>query len=140
MVELAHIEQIQRDVLERVAERFPLGRDTVIYDTTNFFTFLDSFNERSELAQRGNNKQKRRDLRQLSLALFEDQETGLPLYHQCYAGNRNDAAHFPEARRGLLAQWLGTLGREAEQLTPVFDRAAHLRRTSGSSTSTPCTS
>jgi transposase len=124
MVEPAHIERIQRDVLGRVAELFPLGRDTVLYDTTNFFTFLDSFNDRSELAQRGDNKQKRQDLRQLSLALFEDEETGIPLYHQCYAGNRHDATHFPEAQKGLLAQWLDALGREAEQLTLVFDRGS----------------
>lgn len=121
-VEEEHIEKIQQDVLARLAERFPLGRDTILYDTTNFFTFIDSFNDRSELAQRGNNKQKRADLRQLSLALFEDRGTSLPLYHQCYAGNRHDARHFPFAWEGLLEGWMGTLERESEQLTLVFDR------------------
>ena len=123
-VEPEHIEQIQRDVLEGLSEHFPLGGETILYDTTNFFTFLDTFNARSELAQRGDNKQKRRDLRQLSLALFEDRDTGLPLYHQCYAGNRNDVTHFPFAREGFLTQWLGGLGREAGQLTLVFDRGS----------------
>lgn len=121
-VEPAHIEAIQHDLLARLAERFPLGEETLLYDTTNFFSFIDTFNERPTLAQRGANKQKRTDLRQLSLALFEDRETGLPLYHQCYAGHRHDAAQFPVAWAGLLAAWMGALERAPEQLTLVFDR------------------
>jgi len=121
-VEPAHIEQIQHDVMARLAEEYPLGEDTILYDATNFFTFIDTFNGRTELAQRGDNKQKRRDLRQLSLALFEDRETGLPLYHQVYPGNRHDAKEFPFAWEGFLAAWLEALERRPEQLTLVFDR------------------
>lgn len=120
-IEPEHIERIQRDVLARLAERFPLGGETILYDSTNFFTFIDTFNERTELAQRGNNKQKRSDLRQLSLALFEDRETALPIYHQCYAGNQHDARAFPEAREAFLSEWMGALDRTPEQLTLVFD-------------------
>ncbi len=121
-VEPEHIERIQHDVLTRLAERYPLGDDTILYDATNYFTFIDTFNERTELAQRGNNKQKRHNLRQLSLALFEDRETGLPLYHQVYPGNRHDAKAFPLAWEGFLTGWLGALDRRPEQLTLVFDR------------------
>jgi transposase len=121
-VEAEHIEQIQKDVLARLAERFPLGGETILYDATNFFTYIDTFNERTKLAQRGSNKQKRTDLRQISLALFEDRETSLPLYHQCYEGNRPDAQAFPVASEAFLTEWLGALGRRTEQLTLVFDR------------------
>ncbi len=121
-VEAHHIEQIQKDVLARLAERFPLGGETILYDATNFFTYIDTFNERTQLAQRGNNKQKRGDLRQISLALFEDQETSLPLYHQCYEGNRTDPKAFPLASQAFLEEWLGALDRKTEQLTLVFDR------------------
>jgi len=93
----------------------------VLYDTTNFFSFIGTFNERSELAQRGANKQKRMDLRQVSLALFEDEETCLPLYHQCYAGNRPDVSQFGEAWGQMLRAWTGALDRAPEQLTLVFD-------------------
>lgn len=51
-VEPEHIERIQHDVLTRLAERYPLGDDTILYDATNDFTFIDTFNERTELAQR----------------------------------------------------------------------------------------
>jgi transposase len=123
-VEPEHIERIQHDLLVRLRELFPLGEETVLYDATNYFSFIDTFNERTLLAQRGENKQKRRDLRQLSLALFEDQATGLPLYHQCYPGNRSDAAQFGPACTGLLQHWVGALERTSEQLTLVFDRGS----------------
>jgi transposase len=122
-VKAEHIELIQHDLLTRLAELFPLGQETVLYDTTNFFTYIDTFNEHTELAQRGANKQKRKDLRQLSLALFEDRETGLPLYHQCYAGNQHDATQFPVALEAMARRWMG-LAREPEQLTLVFDRGS----------------
>jgi transposase len=121
-VDPEQIEKIQHDLLVRLRELFPLGQETVLYDATNYFSFIDTFNERTQLAQRGENKQKRRDLRQISLALFEDQETGLPLYHQCYPGNRPDSAQFGPAWTGLLKQWMGALERTPQQLTLVFDR------------------
>lgn len=120
-VEPGHIEAIQYDLLVCLSERFELGGGTILYDTTNYFSFIDSFNDRTELAQRGKNKQKRMDLRQLSLALFEDEATSLPLYHQCYEGNRHDARHFPFAWEGLLQGWMKGMEREPEQLTLVFD-------------------
>lgn len=123
-VDASHIEQIQQDVLTRLADVIPLGQETVLYDTTNFFTFINTFNTRTELAQRGANKQKRKDLRQLSLALFEDRETGLPLYHQCYAGNQVDVKQFPFALQEMLQQWLSALERQPQQLTLVFDRGS----------------
>ena len=40
-----------------------LELDTLFYDTTNFFTFIDSTNTRCTVAKRGHSKQKRFDLR-----------------------------------------------------------------------------
>ena len=121
-VSAEHIEAIQHDLLARVQARFSLGEQTLLYDTTNYFSFIDSFNQRSELAQRGHNKQKRHDLRQVSLALFEDEATELPLYHQCYEGRRPDVSHFQEAWTGMVRAWTQGLGRQPQQLTLVFDR------------------
>jgi len=127
-VELPQIDAIQQDLLKHLKERFPLGEEKILYDTTNYFTFIDSANQRSRLAQRGHNKQKRQDLRQLSLALFEDDKTGLPLYHQCYAGQRPDVSQFPTAWQSLLERWLKSLGTPPEQLTLIFDKGNLSRR------------
>jgi transposase len=116
------IEAIQQDVLARLGELFELGEGTLLYDTTNYFSFIDTFNQRTELAQRGWNKQKRTNLRQLSLALFEDEATGLPIYHQCYRGDRPDVSQFETAWEALVRTWVKGLGRPAEQLTLVFDK------------------
>jgi transposase len=127
-VKLSHIDAVQQDLMARLKELFPLGEETLLYDTTNYFTFIDSANERSQLAQRGHNKQKRSDLRQLSLALFEDEETGLPLYHQCYTGQRPDVSQFTTAWQSLLERWLKGVGTQPEQLTLVFDKGNPSRR------------
>jgi transposase len=127
-LEVSHIDAIQQDLLKRLQQLFPLGEETILYDTTNYFTFIDSANQRSELVQRGHNKQKRSDLRQLSLALFEDDETGLPLYHQCYAGQRPDVSQFTTAWQSLLERWLKGVGTPPEQLTLVFDKGNPSRK------------
>lgn len=120
-VEPEHIEAIQSDLLARLHETFPLGEETLLYDTTNYFSFIDTFNDRCELPQRGHNKQKRHDLRQLSLALFEDEKTGLPLYHQCYEGNRTDCTQFTDAWQAMVQIWMKGIGRRPRQMTLVFD-------------------
>jgi len=120
-VEPQHIEAIQRDLLERLGQLFPLGEQAVLYDTTNYFTFIDTFNDRPELPQRGDNKQGRTDLRQVSFALFEDEDTGLPMYHQCFEGNHHDATQFEDAWGEMLKAWTRGLDRLPEQLTLVFD-------------------
>jgi hypothetical protein len=78
--EEAHFAPLQEALLARIRERFPLGERFLVYDTTNYYTFIHTFNSRPSLPQRGRNKQKRADLRQLSLALVVDEEQGLPLY------------------------------------------------------------
>jgi transposase len=121
-VELSHIDTLQQDLIARLRSLFPLAEETILYDTTNYFTFIDSANQRSQLAQRGHNKQKRSDLRQLSLALFEDEQTGLPLYHQCYGGQRPDVSQFTTSWQSLLERWLKGVGAAPRQLTLVFDK------------------
>ena len=78
-------------------QAFPLTLDTLFYDTTNFFTYIASGNDRSTLAQRGHSKQKRTDLRQFSLALLVARDGQIPLYAHVYEGNVVDAQQFPDA-------------------------------------------
>jgi transposase len=57
------LETIEAELTRKVVHDCHLHLDTLFYDTSNFFTYLDSGNERCTLAQRGHSKQKRFDLR-----------------------------------------------------------------------------
>ena len=98
----AHFAPLQEALLARIRERFPLGERFLVYDTTNYYTFIHTFNSRPSLPQRGSNKQKRADLRQLSLALVVDEEQGLPLYYRCYEGNTPDVVALGASLKEML--------------------------------------
>jgi transposase len=104
MVELTHIDLIQKELLKRVRNLFALDESFLIYDTTNYYTFISTFNSRCCLAQRGRNKQKRADLRQISLALVTDEQNGFPLYHTCYEGNLTDVMSKMKAKPSSFLQ------------------------------------
>ena len=112
---------IEREIVARAIERFSLPLDTLLYDATNFFTFIASTNGRCELPARGRNKQKRHDLRQLGVALLCTRRDGIPLMHQMYAGQVPDARSFAEVLP-LIRQRLVDLGRELDSLTLVYDK------------------
>lgn len=103
------------------AEQIPLK--VIAYDTTNFFTHLETGNTASQLAQRGHNKQRRHDLRQLGLALMVSEEGQIPLGHTLYEGSRADVKSFA-AQLEPLRQRLASLSRQLQQLTLVFDQGA----------------
>jgi transposase len=100
--EEAHFAPLQEALLARIRARFPLGERFLVYDTTNYYTFIHTFNSRPSLPQRGRNKQKRADLRQVSLALVVDEEQGLPLYYRCYEGNTPDVVALGASLKGML--------------------------------------
>src|SRR2546430_7542498 len=54
LFEPEHFAPIQRELLRRIHERFPLGAQFLVYDTTNYYTFIHTFNSRPSLPQRGN--------------------------------------------------------------------------------------
>ena len=90
LCEPEHCAPMQRELWRRMHERFPLGAQFLVYDTTNSYPFIHPFNSRPSLPQRGKNTQKRADLRQISLALVVDEERGLPLSSRCYEGHVTD--------------------------------------------------
>ena len=112
-VTCSHIQQIQQALVAKLADLFGMdlsavdlaqaGRKVLIYATTNYYTFISTFNARASLPQRGKNKQKRADLRQLSLAVVLDEESGLPVYHRCYEGNLTDVMALEPLLDDLLA-------------------------------------
>ena len=111
-------------IVGRAIERHGIELRPLIYDATNFQTFIDSANERNTIAQRGHAKGGRRDLRLIGLALCVALDSNFPLCHQTYQGNRNDSSQFPEAIKLIKTRLtdLGLSDDQIAQLTLVYDK------------------
>jgi transposase len=120
-VPVESIGRIEREIVERVVSRLELPLDTLLFDATNFFTFIASSNARPKLPVRGHNKQKRDDLRQVGIALLCSRHGAIPLWHQTYGGEVSDAVCFADVLP-RIRQRLVELHRDVQSLTLVFDK------------------
>lgn len=120
MISEEAIEEIQAALVPRIRQEFGLDADVLLYDTTNFFTFLSTVNDRCTLAQRGHSKAKRHDLRQVGLALLVTQDFQIPLFHKVYQGNITDVSLFPKVAQELLVRHRQAASQERAVL--VFDK------------------
>jgi transposase len=119
-VEESQIEAAERELSQRLIEQFQLSLRTLTYDGTNFFTFIDTRSP-AMLPQRGHNKQKRNDLRQVSLGMLVSTDFHVPLFHKVYAGNVPDCTIFQTVTEELRVRYR-ELARDCEHITLVFDK------------------
>lgn len=113
------IRVIEQQLARQVIERYRIDVRMLIFDATNFDTFIDS-RTLSALAKRGHAKSKRKDLRILGLALLVSCDYHIPLLSHLYPGNQNDAAMFSSLTEALVSR-CKQLGGECEEITLVFD-------------------
>ncbi len=120
LVRPAHILEFEKHMTRRLVERFQLDLRALVYDGTNFFTYINTRTP-AKLPQRGHNKQKRGDLRQVSLGLLVSADFHIPLFHKVYAGNVNDSTEFRSITEELSAHYR-QLAESCEHITVVFDK------------------
>ncbi len=113
------IHEIEQRLARQVIDRYHIDLKMLIFDATNFDTFIDS-QTLSELAQRGHAKSKRKDLRIVSLALLVSADSHIPLLSYVYPGNQNDAAMFSNLAETLISR-CKQLATECDDITLVFD-------------------
>jgi len=114
------VERIGRDFFAKVWELQPLPPECLLFDTTNYYTFMSSHTP-SELCVRGHNKAGRHHLRQVGLALLVDRATHLPLYYRTYEGQAHDSKLF----RRVIDEMFGVMcgfNQTKQRLTVVFDK------------------
>ncbi|MBF0528294.1 MAG: IS1634 family transposase [Deltaproteobacteria bacterium] len=121
------LERIEDELTRRVLDVFKIRLSTLCYDTTNFFTYIAGDNLKSTLAERGHNKQKRRDLKQFSLALLVSRDGQIPLCSHVYEGNEVDVAIFPDSL-ARMKQRLTGLASPLDELTLVYDKGNNSRK------------
>ena len=119
-VTAADITAIETALSQRLIERFNLSLRTLVYDGTNFFTYLNTTNP-ATLPARGHNKQKRADLRQVNLGLLVSTDFHVPLFHQVYTGNVPDATEFQTIIEELRARYQ-QLAQGCAHITLIFDK------------------
>ncbi|MBT9151330.1 MAG: hypothetical protein DDT40_01521 [candidate division WS2 bacterium] len=126
---ISAIHQVEEEILKLLIKKEGITLDTLLYDTSNFFTYIDSNNQNCSLAQRGRNKQKRMDLRQLGWLLLVSRQDQIPLFHQVYQGNLSDKVVFKDNFKEILARFKAIASSlenitlvSLENITLVFDQ------------------
>jgi transposase len=110
MINESDIANMENEIVKQVVKTQKINLDAVLYDSTNFYSYIHSFNEDNKIEARGHNKQKRDDLRQANFALLVSKDHHIPLYHKVYDGNENDFTAFTKTifslkeKRDILTQ------------------------------------
>ena len=115
------IRAIEQDVTRTLIDGFEIDLSCLLYDTTNFYTFIDSFNDAPTLAQRGKSKEKRVDLRIVGLALLVTKDFHIPLLHEVYPGNTHDSTEFASVTETLVARYR-LFAQSVNGITLVYDK------------------
>ena len=118
---------IEEEIVTNLLEKEEIALDTLLCDTTNFFTYIDSANHRCTIAQRGKNKQKRMDLRQFGLLLLVSRKDQIPIVHKVYQGNLADQSVFKEEFKNILNRFKAICG-SLEDITLVFDQGNNSKK------------
>lgn len=121
LVKEEYLEEIQEKIAQRVIDLYKINPTTILYDTTNFFTYIATGNNRNTIAKRGKNKQKRNDLRQVGLALMVTKDFHIPLFHKIYDGNLADRGEFAQKAKEIKT-WKNNCLETQSETTLVFDK------------------
>jgi len=114
------LNEISQRFFKRLWEVEKPESDCLLFDTTNYYTFMASDTE-SELAERGKNKEGRHNLRQIGLGLLVARESRLPLFYQLYPGNMHDSRFFQQVMDEMFGIVCG-FHKTKERLTVIFDK------------------
>ncbi len=117
------LDRAQLPLLALWKDKQMVSQRLLSYDTTNFYTFVASSNQRNSLAQRGHNKQGRHNLRQVGLSYVLDGVYGLSLCHHVYPGNVSDTEEFSIVLPRLLG-FVDENQMARDSITLVFDKGS----------------
>jgi transposase len=118
--------ELQVALAKKVVELYQVDLRVLLYDATNFFTYIDT-NNTCTLPQRGHNKQKRNDLRQIGLAMMVSRDGGAPLFFDVYQGNESDPVEFDHFIRELVKRF-NDIFAACDDLTIVCDKGNNSKK------------
>lgn len=121
LLNAAEITEAEKKLTHHLIQEFNIDTNCLLYDTTNFITFIDTFNEENTLAKRGKGKQGGNKFRIVGLALLVSSDFHIPLFHETYAGNNPDCREFDSVVERLVERYK-ILSQTVENITLVFDK------------------
>jgi len=123
-----HFDKLDADATDRIGdaiagraielEKIPL--DTLVYDTSNYYNYLDVLNP-SELSKITKSKAGRHSLRHIGLAVAVDRDHGIPLFSRLYPANEHDAKVMKRLIDAIFEQINQSLS-DKKGITLVFDK------------------
>jgi transposase len=120
----SHIEAIEEELWQVIAKKFSLSPDVILYDGTNFYTFMGECTAANIPQRCGSNKQKRFDKRQIGLALAVLKQWGIPIFHKVYGGQTNEQCLFTTTISTLVDR-SHKIASSVKKLVLVFDQGSN---------------
>lgn len=116
---------IESDIWEHLLTLHSIQLNPLLYDTTNFFSFLEPTTQ-SDLYQYAKSKDHKQGHRCVGLAIAITEPDGFPLFHLVYPANRHDSKLFPDAIR-ILTDRFAEMFRTVEGMVLVMDKGNNSR-------------
>ena len=114
------LDKIGDDIARKAIELENIPLDTIVYDTTNYYNYLDVLTP-SELSRITKSKAGRNSLRHIGLALAVDRDYGIPLFSRLYPANEHDAKVMKKLIDDIFEQINGAMS-DKKGITLVFDK------------------
>ena len=118
-----NIALIETHLTKNVIERYHLNLSCLLFDPTNFFTFLEEHGDQ-QLAKFGHSKESRTNLRIINLSILCTLQFGVPIFHQTYEGNVQDANHFKTVLTTITERFQ-QIKQEIKEIVLIFDKGNH---------------
>lgn len=119
-VDRESIQEISKSFFNKVNEVEKLDASCFLFDTTNYFHYMDSKTP-SQLFARGKNKEGKHWIRQVGLALLVSRDSQVPMFYREYEGNCHDSKLFNRLLDEIFAT-LEELGKKDSGVTVVVDK------------------
>ena len=115
------IESIEEAFTQEVIEKFNVSFNDLLFDPTNFFTYINPKKPNQTLPRHGYSKEGRFTLNIVNFSLFCALDGGIPFLHLIYPGNVPDATHFKIALKKIKNR-LNKLKISPSSITLTFDK------------------
>lgn len=120
LIQDEHIQAFEEMFLEQLVHDYDIDTSHLIYDATNFFTFMDAGTE-SELAKTGHSKENRTNLKIVGLSMMITPDFNMPLLYDVYPGNTHDSVEFKDMIMKMKERYACITGKSVD-VTVTFDR------------------